>query len=56
MTHVKLEIPYQADRERIIVALANSGYKVWVEEKKTYYLYRTTHEVNFDTIRKADKK
>lgn len=31
---IKLKIPYSADREKIVLALANSGYKVWVEEQK----------------------
>ena len=30
---IKLRISYQADRENLISALANSGYKVWVEEE-----------------------
>lgn len=33
MKIIKLPIPYSADRERLISALANSGYKVWVEEE-----------------------
>lgn len=32
MEQVKLKIQYQDDREKLISALANSGYKVWVEE------------------------
>ena len=28
---IKLKIPYQQDREKLILALANSGYKVWVD-------------------------
>lgn len=33
MKKVKLEIEYQDDRERMILALANSGYKCWIEEE-----------------------
>lgn len=32
MKTIRLTISYQSDREKIISALANSGYKVWVEE------------------------
>lgn len=30
---IKLNIQSYYDREKIIIALTNSGYKVWVEEK-----------------------
>ena len=30
---VRLEIPARYDREKIVTALANSGYCVWVEEE-----------------------
>ena len=30
---IKIPIPYHADREKIVMALANSGYKVWVIEE-----------------------
>jgi hypothetical protein len=35
MIEHKLKIPYQSDRERIVLALANSGYKVKVREQNT---------------------
>ena len=36
---IKLNIQRQEDIENIIIALANSGYKVWVEEEPDkYYL------------------
>jgi hypothetical protein len=31
----KIEVPYQEDRQKIVVALANSGYKVWIVEGTT---------------------
>ena len=31
---IKLKINSQEDRENLIVALANSGYKVWTEEER----------------------
>ena len=31
---IKLEIPFERDREKIISGLANSGYKVWIEIKE----------------------
>ena len=34
---LRLNIPYDRDRENIITALANSGYKVWVEEVKEQF-------------------
>jgi len=44
MITVKLKIKYQTDRDRLISALANSGYKVWIVEEtrgwrgKIYYV------------------
>jgi len=41
---IRLKIQYCIDRENMVTALANSGYKVWVEEEednlrnKTYYV------------------
>lgn len=35
---IKLNIQGQEDIENIIVALANNGYKVWVEEEPNKYL------------------
>jgi hypothetical protein len=32
---IRLKINAYADREKIIPALANSGYKVWVEKEDT---------------------
>jgi hypothetical protein len=42
-TNVKLNIQSYSDREKIVVSLANSGYKVWVEVETelatdTYYV------------------
>lgn len=31
MKQIKLKIQHWDDRERIILALANSGYRVWTE-------------------------
>ena len=31
---LKLNVQYYVDREKMVLALANSGYKVWVEEEK----------------------
>lgn len=33
----RLKIDAYRDREAIVMALANSGYKVWVEEKDTNF-------------------
>lgn len=30
---MKIPIPYHEDRQRIVLGLANSGYKVWIEEE-----------------------
>ena len=46
MKKVKLEIEYQDDRERMILALANSGYKCWVEEKSN--TFKTIYYVIFE--------
>lgn len=32
MKTIKLKIHSQSDRENMLIALANNGYKVWVEE------------------------
>ena len=43
---IRLKIKAQADREAIVIALANNGYKVWVEkEEKTS---ETTYIVVFE--------
>lgn len=36
---IKLKINDYTDRQNVIIALANSGYKVWVEEKELYDKY-----------------
>jgi len=48
MNVVKLKIKAYVDRERIITALANSGYHVWVEEVKDDFTYQTTYFVCFE--------
>ena len=35
---IRLKINTYTDREKIVQALANSGYKVWVHEKKRQIL------------------
>lgn len=32
---IRLKIPGDKDRERMLIALGNSGYKVWVENIET---------------------
>lgn len=44
---IRLRIQAQRDREALIVALVNSGYKVWVEEIKDNVLH-TTYYVCID--------
>ena len=44
---IKLKIQYQVDRENIISALANSGYKVWVEEKEGDWCWEKNYYVCF---------
>ena len=34
MTTVRFKIQLSADRHEMVLALANAGYKVWVEEQK----------------------
>jgi len=41
METIKLKIEYQLDKDRIVMSLANNGYKVWVEENdddNSYYV------------------
>ena len=38
---VKLKIQLYKDREAMVLALANSGYKVWVETEEDYSLVKT---------------
>jgi hypothetical protein len=45
---IKLKIQACADRERMILALANSGYKVWTEEERDNLL-NSTYYVVFET-------
>ena len=47
MKEIKLKIQKQQDRENMVTALANSGYKVWIEEK-TDNLYNYTYYVIFE--------
>ena len=40
---IKLNVQYHADRAHMVLALANSGYRVWVEEssittRERYYV------------------
>jgi len=44
---IKLKIHAQEDRLNIIAALANNGYKVWVEEEKDN-IYNVTYFVIFE--------
>lgn len=46
MKIIRLKIQYQNDRERIVAGLANSGFPVWVEEKRDGY--ETTYYVCFE--------
>ena len=46
----KIEAPYQDDRERLILALVNSGYIVWVEEHDATGTLGSGHTV-FYTIK-----
>ena len=45
---IKLEIPHQADRDNLISALANSGYKVWVEEEFDENKIESIHHIFFE--------
>jgi len=47
-TSIKLEISYQEDREKMVSALASSGYKVRVEEEKEYGWEDTKYFVVFE--------
>ena len=44
MQKIKLKIQAERDRENMVIALANNGYKVWIEEasdnvcKITYFV------------------
>jgi hypothetical protein len=48
MKIIKLKINAYVDRERIITALANSGYHVWVEEMINDNNYRRDFFVCFE--------
>lgn len=50
---IKLNINYESDREAMIVALANAGYPVYVEEKKE--VYGTNYFVCFSLLRRYAK-
>ena len=44
---IKLKINDYTDRQNAIVALANSGYKVWVEEKELRDKYGYSNGTNY---------
>lgn len=48
MKEIKLEIPCQTDRERIVLGLANSGYKVWTKEVYSEIKLETKNYVIFE--------
>ena len=43
MQTVKIEVPYSHNRESIILGLANSGIKCWVEEEVDENIHSGTH-------------
>lgn len=46
---IRLKIQNGSDREKIVVALANSGYKVRVvESKDPIYMFRSNFFVDFE--------
>lgn len=47
MKTIKLKVQHQYDRNNLVSALANSGYKVWIEEK-TDRIAETTYYVIFE--------
>ena len=46
---IKIEIPCYRDREKLISALANSGYKVRVKEEKGEHSWITHYFIVFET-------
>lgn len=51
---IKLGLPGYNDRQATIVALANGGYKVWVEQQT--YLATTTYYVCFEYSKYSNEK
>lgn len=52
---IKLEIKCQSDRERIVLGLANSGYKVWVKSIYSEITLKTIDYVIFEVNSEKSK-
>ena len=47
---IEIEFPYDLDRKSIVLALSNSGYPVYIQERKVPDSYGTRFFVCFNPI------